>query len=105
MTDSNVITLNKLEQNDPLQEVLREGARKMLAAAIEAEIAIFIEQHSALQTDEGKAAVVRNGYLPQRPIQTELSLGVTVKQQGQHHLWRVRRTSATSIGLFYRTGV
>ena len=46
MTDSNVITLDKLEQNDPLQEVLREGARKMLAAAIEAEIAIFIEQHS-----------------------------------------------------------
>ncbi len=63
MTDSNVITLNKPEQNDPLQEVLREGARKMLAAAIEAEIAIFIEQHSALQTDEGKAVVVRNGYL------------------------------------------
>jgi len=72
MTDSNVITLNKPEQNDPLQEVLREGARKMLAAAIEAEIAIFIEQHSALQTDEGKAVVVRNGYLPQRPVQTGL---------------------------------
>ena len=72
MTDSNIITLNKPEQNDPLQEVLREGARKMLAAAIEAEIAIFIEQHSALQTDEGKAVVVRNGYLPQRPIQTGL---------------------------------
>jgi putative transposase len=72
MTDSNVITLNKPEQNDPLQEVLREGARKMLAAAIEAEIAIFIEQHSALQTDAGKAVVVRNGYLPQRPIQTGL---------------------------------
>ena len=72
MTDSNVITLNKPEQNDPLQEVLREGARKMLAAAIEEEIAIFIEQHSALQTDEGKAAVVKNGYLPQRPIQTGL---------------------------------
>ena len=35
----------------------------------------------------------------------EDALGVTVKQQGQHHLWRVRRTSATSIGLFYRTGV
>jgi len=30
MTDSNVFNLNKPEQNDPLQEVLREGARKML---------------------------------------------------------------------------
>ena len=72
MIDSNVITLNKLEQNDPLQKVLRGGARKMLAAAIEAGIAIFIEQHCTLQTDAGKAVVVRNGYLPQRPIQTGL---------------------------------
>ena len=72
MTNSNVITLNKPEQNDPLQEVLREGARKMLAAAIEAEVATFIEQHSALKTDENKAAVVRNGYLPERSIQTGL---------------------------------
>ena len=43
MSDNNVITLNKPEQNDPLQEVLREGARKMLAAAIEAEVATFID--------------------------------------------------------------
>ena len=35
----------------------------------------------------------------------ENALGVTVKQQGQHHLGRVRRTSATAIGLFYRAGV
>lgn len=61
MTDSNIFTLNKPEQNDPLPEVLREGARKMLATAIEAEVAAFIEQHSALQTDEGEAAV-KNGY-------------------------------------------
>ena len=72
MTDSNVITLNKPEQNDPLQEVLREGARKLLAAAIEAEVAAFIAQHSALKTDTDKAAVVRNGYLPERSIQTGL---------------------------------
>lgn len=63
MTDSKVITLNKPEQNDPLQELLREGARKMLATAIEVEVAAFIEQHSALKMEDGKAAVVRNGYL------------------------------------------
>ena len=72
MTNSNVITLNKPEQNDPLQELLKEGARKMLASAIEAEIAAFIKQHSPLITEDGKAAVVRNGYLPKRPIQTGL---------------------------------
>ena len=72
MTDSNIFNLNKPDQNDPLQEVLREGARKMLAAAIEAEVSAFIEQYSPLKTDEGKLAVVRNGYLPERPIQTGL---------------------------------
>jgi putative transposase len=72
MTDSNIFNLNKPDQNDPLQEVLREGARKMLAAAIEAEVTAFIEQYSTLKTDEGKLAVVRNGYLPERPIQTGL---------------------------------
>ena len=35
----------------------------------------------------------------------EDALGVTVKQQGQHHLWWVRLTSATSICLFYCVGV
>lgn len=79
MTDSNVFKLNKPEQNDPLQEVLREGARKMLAAAIELEVASFIHQHCRAKTDEGKTAVVRNGYLPERTIQTGLGdIGIKV---------------------------
>jgi len=72
MTHSNVINLNKLDAIDPLQEVLRDGARRMLEVAIEAEVKAFIDQHSGLKTDEGKAAVVRNGYLPERSIQTGL---------------------------------
>jgi len=72
MTDSNIFKLNKPDQRDPLQEVLREGARKMLAAAIETEVSDFIKQHGSLKTDEGELAVVRNGYLPERPIQTGL---------------------------------
>src|SRR5690606_5053382 len=72
MTDDNILELNDPEQNDPLQAVLREGARKLLAAAIESEVAAFIKQHGGLETEEGKAAVVRNGYLPERTIQTGL---------------------------------
>ncbi len=70
MTDNNVLKLNTPDH--PLQEVLREGARKMLATAIEAEVAAFLKQHGSLKTDEGKSAVVRNGYLPERAIQTGL---------------------------------
>jgi hypothetical protein len=51
MTDSNIFKLNKPDQRDPLQEVLREGARKMLAAAIETEVSDFIKQHGSLKTD------------------------------------------------------
>lgn len=72
MIKSNVINLNKPEQIDPLQELLREGARKMLASAIEAEVTAFINQHDTLKSEDGKAAIVRNGYLPKLPIQTGL---------------------------------
>jgi len=72
MTDSNVFKLNKPDQNDPLQELLQEGARKMLAAAIESEVAAFIKHHGCLKTDEGKPAAVRNGYLPKRANQSGL---------------------------------
>lgn len=72
MTDDNIFKLNKPEQNDPLQEILREGARKMLAAAIESEVASFIERYGSIKMDEGQKAVVRNGYLPKRTIQTGL---------------------------------
>ncbi len=70
MTNNNVIPLNKPEEIDPLQEILQEGARKLLASAVEAEIEYFLAQHNSETTD--KATVVRNGYLPERTIQTGL---------------------------------
>ncbi len=60
MTNSNIFKRNKPEKNDLLREALREGARKMLAAVIEAEVSTFIEQHDTLRTDEGNVALVRN---------------------------------------------
>jgi len=48
MTDSKIFNLNKPEQNYPLQEVLREGARKMLSATIGAEVASFIHHIMAV---------------------------------------------------------
>lgn len=72
MKENNIIGLNKQAETDPLQAILKDGARTMLAAAIEAEVEEFINQHQSLQTPENKAAVVRNGYLPERTIQTGL---------------------------------
>src|SRR3954468_21447841 len=55
---------------DVLTEVLRDGARRMLAHAIEAEVAAWIDERSHLKDDAGRRQVVRNGYLPERTIQT-----------------------------------
>jgi len=70
MTDGNVFELNTPDQN-PLNEVLKEGARQLLAKAVEAELQALLAEHQDLQVD-GKRAVVRNGYLPERTVQTGL---------------------------------
>jgi len=55
--------------NDPLTELIRNGARALIAQAVEAELAEMLEHHDNLTVD-GKKAVIRNGYLPERSIQT-----------------------------------
>ena len=70
MINTTVIPFNNPDEIDPLQEILQTGARTLLASAVEAEVAYFLaEQNSG---DPGKATVVRNGYLPERTIQTGL---------------------------------
>jgi putative transposase len=55
---------------DPLTEVLRRGARALLAQAIEAEVAAFLAAHADLVDEAGRKRLVRNGFLPERAIQT-----------------------------------
>jgi putative transposase len=55
---------------DVLMEVLRDGAQRMLAEAIEAEVAAFLERSQDEKTTQGRPRVVRNGRLPTRSIQT-----------------------------------
>ena len=57
---------------DVLTDLLRDGARRLLAQAIEAEVASWIDDHSHLVDDQGRRQVVRNGHLPGRAIQTGL---------------------------------
>jgi putative transposase len=53
-----------------LDEIVRDGAQKMLQAALESEIDAFLEQQSGAVDEEGRRQVVRNGYLPEREILT-----------------------------------
>src|SRR5512147_144777 len=64
---------------DVLSDILRGGARRMLAQAVEAEVAAWIDAHAHLKDDAGRQQVVRNGHLPERTIQTGIG-NVEVKQ-------------------------
>jgi putative transposase len=56
--------------DDPLLAVLREGARRMLAQAIEAEVEAFLAAHAGLADEQGRRGSVRNGHAPERRLQT-----------------------------------
>jgi putative transposase len=55
---------------DALTEVLRQGARELLQQAVEGEVAEFIARHRELKDERERQRVVRNGYKPERRIQT-----------------------------------
>jgi len=60
------------DEQDMLTEVLRQGAQRLLAEAIEAEVAEFVAGYQALRTAAGRQRVVRNGRSVEREIQTGL---------------------------------
>jgi len=72
MTKDNVLDFKKPEPfvDDPLTDVLRTGARKLLTEALEAEIEDFLSHYRDLRDHQDRQRVVRNGYLPEREIQT-----------------------------------
>jgi len=79
MNKDNVIELSGRENNtDPLTELLRSGAQKLIQQAIEAELHVLLEDNADRRTESGHAGVVRNGHLPEREIQTGIG-PVTVK--------------------------
>src|SRR5438045_5537968 len=73
MIQDNVVKLiQPAEFSDPLTEVLREGARALLAQAVEAEVAAFLGRHANRQTEDGRQRLVRHGHRPERKIMTGL---------------------------------
>ena len=79
MNKNTVVSLQDREQiSDPLTDLVRSGARKLIEQAIDIELQELLSQYSGHQTDSGHATVVRNGYLPERAIQTGIG-PVTVK--------------------------
>jgi putative transposase len=71
MGKDNVVGFRGREAStDLLTELLRAGARRLIEQAVEVELQELLEQHSDRRTADGQAGVVRNGYLPERELQT-----------------------------------
>lgn len=79
MKENNVISLENPDQlHDPLTDLLKSGARQLIQQYVDAELQELLAQHRSCLTETGKPSVVRNGYLPEREIQTGIG-GVSVK--------------------------
>lgn len=74
MNDDNLIAFQAPELsesfNDALTQLVRQGARQIIAQAVEAELKEFLAQYQSLKDGQGRQAIVRNGYLPERTIMT-----------------------------------
>ena len=56
--------------DDPLTEVLRAGARRLLVGAVELEAEAFLASMQEMRLSDGRSRLVRHGHGPERQIQT-----------------------------------
>jgi len=112
MGKDSVVRFHRPEEvEDPLTELLRSGAQRLIHQAVEAELAELLGQHAEQVDERGRPAVVRNGYLPEGEIVTGVG-PVSVKvpkvrsRQGEAVVFRsslvppyVRRTKTLDAAL------
>lgn len=72
MTKDTVVAFRAPEgfSPDPLTDLLREGARELIAQAVEAELNAFLDAHAGQTDATGRRRLVRHGHLPEREVQT-----------------------------------
>ena len=85
MSKDNIIKLiQPANVEDQLTEILRNGARSLLAQTVEAEVADFLGKHADLKTEDGHQRVVRLGHLPEREVIT--GIGPVVVRQPRSNI-------------------
>jgi putative transposase len=85
--DVNVTSLQeraKVEAKSYLEQLSSEGARKLLQAAIENEVAVYLQSQSGRRSESGERSVVRNGHLPERDLVTGVG-PVKIRQPRVRH--------------------
>jgi putative transposase len=99
VTDTNIFQLSQPGTfPDPLTEVLRNGARSLLAKAVEAEVSSLLSYHADKLTGDGRRRLVRHGHLPEREIMTSIGPVAVrcprVRDRGGEGCERIRFSSA-----------
>ena len=97
--DNTVVRLRQPgEIDDPLTEILRQGARKLLAQAIETEAEAFLAAMKSQTLEGGRDRLVRHGHGPERQIQTGIGpvpvQRVKIRDRGASGEDKIRFTSA-----------
>ena len=100
MREDTVVQLRQPEtfSEDPLTEILRLGARRLLGQAVEMEVTAFVEIHADLRDAAGRRRIVRHGHLPEREIQT--GIGLVAARCDQKGTTRRQQTRPTRQRLF-----
>ncbi len=93
MTEDTVVQLRQPGglSEDPLTEVLRAGARRLLVQAVEMEVADFVEGHADLTDGLGRRRIVRHGHLPERTVQTIVRPRRLRSSSTSRHDWALSR--------------
>ena len=78
MVNDTIVSFSNPAFGNELSDLVREGARRIIAQAVEAELNDFLQAHVDARDAMGRRAVVRNGYQPQRRVLTSVG-PVTVR--------------------------
>ena len=70
MKDTKKVEAEQSEMGLSLEELIRRGARELIQKAIEVEVQELLAEYGNVKMLGGQRAVVRNGYLPERPVLT-----------------------------------
>lgn len=70
MADNTIVSFSDPAFRDELSELVRHGAQRIIRHAVEAELNMFLDEHAESRDGQGRRAVVRNGYQPERAVLT-----------------------------------
>ena len=70
MANDKIVSFSNPAFRDELTDLVRSGVQRIIRQVVEEELKSFLDKHGGDRDAEGRRAVVRNGYLPERQVLT-----------------------------------